>query len=295
LKLHYKDYSEWQNREKKQGVLKQQEFYWLKEFEEKIPALNLPTDFERPMIHNFEGHTVRFAIGSEETKALKKIALNEEVTLFMVLFAITNIFLSKLSGQEKIIVGTPVLGRTHSDLEGIIGMFVNTLAIKNSPAAGKTFIEFLGEVKKKSLEAFDNQDYPFEDLVDKVTPGREGNRNPLFDVMFTLHTIDKPPGEKSEKARTKSTFTQYKYENKTSLFDLILTGIAVGDELTFLLEYSTDLFMEETIERFIGYFKEIVSSVLDNKMIKLKEISLSHHFDVARSKISHKDIEGFEF
>jgi hypothetical protein len=74
-----------------------------------------------------------------------------------------------------------------------------------------------------------------------------------------------------------------------------LTGIAVGDELTFLLEYSTDLFMEETIERFIGYFKEIVSSVLDNKMIKLKEISLSHHFDVARSKISHKDIEGFEF
>ncbi|MCP4158385.1 MAG: amino acid adenylation domain-containing protein, partial [bacterium] len=190
LKLHYKDYSEWQNQTKEKERAKKQETYWLKQFEGEIPVLNLPTDYPRPAIRTFEGKKLFFRLDEGETDALKSIALAHGATLYMVLLTLFNSFLSKLSGQEDIIIGTPTAGRGHVDLGDIIGMFVNTLGLRNQPHGDKTYEEFLDHVKETTLNAFDNQDYQFEELVETLDISRDASRNPLFDVMFLLQNME---------------------------------------------------------------------------------------------------------
>ncbi|MCP4213557.1 MAG: hypothetical protein GY765_02820, partial [bacterium] len=129
-KLQYKDYAEWQSCRKQKQILEQQEGFWTNAFSGELPVLNLPTDYPRPVIQNFEGNEISFALNKRETGHLKKAANENEVTLYMVILSAFTILLSKLSGQEDIIVGTPTAGRRHADLENIIGMFVNTLAMR---------------------------------------------------------------------------------------------------------------------------------------------------------------------
>ncbi|HLP62245.1 MAG TPA: amino acid adenylation domain-containing protein, partial [Candidatus Deferrimicrobium sp.] len=190
LRIQYRDYAEWQHNEKKKEEFMKQEAFWCSQFKGNIPVLNLPTDYRRPSEQNFEGKHVDFEIGMNETQAFNRLVLQEDVTLFMLFLAIYNVLLLKLSGQEDIVVGAPIAGRSHADLEQIIGIFVNTLVLRNFPSGEKTFIEFLHEVKEKTLSAFENQDYQYEDLVDQVVISRDANRNPLFDTMFVLQNID---------------------------------------------------------------------------------------------------------
>lgn len=274
-RLQYKDYSEWQNSEEEKKLIKKQGEYWKKEFEGELPVLNLPTDFVRPEFQSFEGLTINFDIGREEKKALDKIAFNKGATLYMVLLAVYNIFLSKISGQEDLIVGSDVAGRRHADLEYIVGNFVNTLAFRTFPTGNKTFYEFLEEIKKKVLDAFDNQDYPFDDLIEQVLRDRDVGRNPIFDVMFSFQEVDAKSEEKAKEEKPDSQKILNNYENRTSKLDLILSGVEVGERLFLSLEYCTKLFKKKTIEKFIGYFKEIVSTVIKNPDIKLKNITIS--------------------
>ncbi|MFC2146114.1 amino acid adenylation domain-containing protein, partial [Acidobacteriota bacterium] len=269
IHIRYKDYSEWQNKEKETETIKHQEKYWLNQFPGEIPALNLPLDYPRPLVQSLEGKTLQLEIQEEVATALKSLAQKEEVTLFMLLLSITNILLSKLSGQEEIIIGTPIAARRHADLQPVIGMFVNTMALPNKPAAGKTFKQFLTEVKENTLDAYENQEYPFEDLVEKASVPRDAGRNPLFDVMFILQNMETTdleiPGLKLK---------PYEYENNTSKFDLTLTGVETGKKLLFTLEYCTKLFKEETILRFICYFKKILFSIQKNSNKKIAGISI---------------------
>ncbi|NIM16760.1 MAG: AMP-binding protein, partial [Candidatus Aminicenantes bacterium] len=148
-------------------------------------------------------------------------------------------------------------------------MFVNTLGIRNYPEGEKTLSEFLQEVKKRTLEAFENQDYPFEELVEKMAVTRDAGRNPLFDTMFVLQNVDrseiKIPGLK---------LLPYNYESRISKFDLTLIAVEAGNGLRFIFEYCTRLFKVETIERFIGYFRKIVTSGLENVGQKMCEIEI---------------------
>ncbi|UCH93124.1 MAG: amino acid adenylation domain-containing protein [Candidatus Aminicenantes bacterium] len=271
VKMHYtyKDFSEWQNSGQWWEVIKSQEKYWLKEFEGEIPVLNLPTDYPRPVIQSFEGKRTNFEIGKEQTEKLKKIALKEEATLFMILLAITNILLSKLSGQEDMVMGSPVMGRRHLELERVIGIFVNMLALRNYPSGKKIFREFLGEVKERTLEALQNQGYQFEDLVERVIVNRDAARNPLFDVAFALQDLDIPgldiPGLK---------LTPYEYETGIAKFDLTFIGENLENKLHFTVEYCTRLFKGETIERFTHYFKRVVTAVLENPEQTIAQIDI---------------------
>ncbi len=154
LQVQYKDYWEWQNRQEDQEVKKRQEEYWMDVFAGVIPVINLPLDHPRPPVQSFEGNRLRFVIGKKETDVLKAVAKEEEVTLFMVLLAAINVLLMKLTGQEDIVIGTPVSGRRHPDSEKIVGMFINTLALRNNPANQKIVREFLGEIKERTLNAF---------------------------------------------------------------------------------------------------------------------------------------------
>jgi len=269
LKLQYKEYSEWQSSEKEREVIKQQEEFWLKEFKGEIPVLELPTDYLRPPLQSFAGSTLNFGITGKDTRALKKLALEEGGTLYMLLLAIYNIFLSKISNREVIVIGTPSAGRHHADLEQVIGMFVNTLALKNYPAGEKRFIEFLGEVKERTVEAFANQGYQYEELVEAAAVTRDTGRNPLFDTMFILQNMDMvrvdKPGLKLE---------PYIYKQGTSKFDLTLTCVELARSLSFTVGYSTKLFKEETIKRFIRYFNMILASVLENPAVKLLDLDI---------------------
>ncbi|MCX6578639.1 MAG: amino acid adenylation domain-containing protein [Candidatus Aminicenantes bacterium] len=251
LRLQYKDYSQWQNNEQQQALVKKKEPYWLREFGDELPVLNLPIDYARPFIQSSEGNTVAFTLTVEENRGLRRLARESNVTLFMVILAVFNVLLSKLSGQEDIIVGTPVMGRRHADLERIIGMFINTLPLRNKPYGGMKLKAFLNELKGRTLEAHENQEYPFEELVEKVSVKRDTGRNPIFDVMFNLLNREGYLGDMPVEAE----MHEYKHKKGTSKFDLMLTAVDLGERLLLVFEYCSRLFEPVTIERFITYFK----------------------------------------
>ncbi|MFC2145919.1 condensation domain-containing protein, partial [Acidobacteriota bacterium] len=143
LRLHYRDYAEWQNSFEQQELLKKEQAYWLKTFSDELPVLNLPTDYPRPIIQNFEGDRVYFTLNEDQGRTLQDAAKEAGATLHMSILAVFAVLLSRLSGQEDIIIGIPIAARRHMELENIIGMFVNTLAIRNFPGGGKGFKEFL--------------------------------------------------------------------------------------------------------------------------------------------------------
>ncbi|MDE1376701.1 condensation domain-containing protein, partial [Bacillus licheniformis] len=167
----------------------------LKTYKGDIPVLDLPIDHKRPLTKSSEGDTVTAAIESETFRKLQHMAKENGVTMYMLLLAGYTALLSKYTGQEDIIVGTPAAGRNHEDIQHLIGMFVNTLAIRNHPEGKKTFRDYLQEVKENTLQAYENQDYPFEELVEKVNIKRDMARNPLFDTMLVYHNTDVKPFE----------------------------------------------------------------------------------------------------
>ncbi|MCX6584832.1 MAG: amino acid adenylation domain-containing protein [Candidatus Aminicenantes bacterium] len=274
LPVQYKDYARWQNCGEQKEVIRQQEVYWLEQFSGEIPVLELLTDFPRPAVQSFEGHSINFEIAAQGLKGLKELAAREGGTLYMVLLAVTAILLAKLSNQEDIVVGTPIAARRHVDLERIIGMFVNTLALRNFPVGEKRFTAFLVEVKERTLNAFENQDYQFEDLVERVLVSRDPGRNPLFDVIFALQNMEAQTGDIPEVEIPGLRVSPYNREGQTAKFDITLSCFEGSESLFFMFEYCTRLFKEKTVERFSDYFKNIVSSIIENPGRRIKDIEI---------------------
>ncbi len=294
-RLQYKDYSGWQIKQKEVETMKGQEEYWLSLYRGDIPVLNLPTDYKRPSVKSFEGTNVRFTIEKTEYDSLKKLALESDVTLYILLLAIFNIFLSKLSGQEDIIIGTPVAGRAHEDLHNIIGVFVNTLALRSFPQKQETFGEFLAETRENTLRAFENQDFQFEDLIEKLEIERDTSRNPLFDVQFVSLVADGPSAGISGEDMPELKLAPFRFEGVISKFDLALEVRESNGHLFFIFQYCRRLFKRETIDRFIDYFKEIISIILRDKDIKLEDISVSHDLLFCESEFSEEEYSDFTF
>ncbi|NOQ28303.1 MAG: amino acid adenylation domain-containing protein, partial [Bacteroidales bacterium] len=267
LPLQYKDYSEWQNSKEQQERVKYQEQYWLTKFEGEIPVLSLPTDYVRPLMQSYEGAVARFVLSKEETEGIRFFTKENDLTLYMSLLSVFSILLSKLSGQDDIILGTPIAGRNHADLENIVGMFVNTLSIRNEVKGEETIREFTSSLKQNVLGAYENQNYQFEDLVDNVSVERDTSRNPIFDVMFNLLNQTEFKGAENQDI-------DKSHKKGTSKFDLNLTAIELDNNIVFNLEYSTSLFKEETINRIIDYFKQIVVQLIRKLEIKISAIDI---------------------
>ena len=269
LRLQYKDFAEWQNNQIETGKLKNQEEYWLNIFNGKVPVLNMPADYSRPTVQSFEGDSLVVPVDSQLTGRLNALALKTGSTLYIILLAAYNILLSKYTGQEDIIVGSPIAGRSHADMENIVGVFINTLAMRNYPVAEKTFEDFVIEVKENSLKAFENQDYQFELLVEKLNIKRELSRNPLFDTVFVMQNTG------SKKIDIEGlTFTRFEFESNVSKFDLTLNIEEIDDWLSFDAEYSTKLFKKKTIERLIGHYINILNIITENPEIKIADIDM---------------------
>ncbi|MCP4157804.1 MAG: hypothetical protein GY757_59390, partial [bacterium] len=194
--------------------------------------------------------------------------------------SIFTIVLARLSGQQDIIVGTPTAGRRHADLENIIGMFVNTLVMRNYPGGEKRFPAYLKEVKERTLQAFENQEYPFEDLVGRLSVKRDPRRNPIFDVM--LNHLDTSTAGNPIPHRLNKTGIPYREKETTlpgpgpvsAIFDLTLSINSVDGELIFTFEYCVKLFKKETIERFTRYLKNTITGVSANPETQLKTIDI---------------------
>jgi amino acid adenylation domain-containing protein len=279
MKLQYKDYAVWQQRQIETQALKKHEDYWLKIFKGDIPLLHMPTDFPRPKEQSFAGGSVYFEIGVEETRELEKMAVDHGVTLFILFLAIYNVFLSRLCHREDIIIGASGDARCHPHLEEIVGMFYNTLALRNEPKGELTFAEFLEDVNKKALEAFAHQNYPLEDLADKKVKHKDASRNPLFDVFYLMakkETPRHPCSRNNEYAERKEReIKTYKELNlEQAAFDFILSIVAEKD-IRFIFYYSTKLFKPQTIEKYRDYFLNIVRKIKENPGIQLKRLDLA--------------------
>ncbi|MCP5105651.1 MAG: non-ribosomal peptide synthetase, partial [bacterium] len=298
----YRDFSQWQHLRVRVGEIKKQEAYWHEVFEGEVPQLTLPLDYPRPEIQSFEGNYEVFEADKIETLRIKELAVEKGVTLFMVMLAVYNVFLYKISGQEDIIVGTVASGRNHTDLEGIIGMFVNTLALRNYPCGDKTFARFLEDVRKRTLDAFDNQDYQFDELVETLRLRRDPSRNPLFDTMFTFVASTQPSLVDSNETHAKGTSHQqdlqvsaYEREGGQAKFDLILEVRDRGKRFGFVVYYRTGLFKAETVQRFVKYFKEVLAAVAEDKTVKLEEIAVTHELHTTEANVYKNVADDFEF
>lgn len=292
LKLQYKDYSEWQQSklDSAESVLKAQEAYWLKQFEGTVPVLNIPTDFPRTKDHDFAGKTYQFELGKENTEGLRKLASEQDVTMHILTFAIFNVLLARKSGQDDLVVGTPVAGRRHADLERIIGLFINTLALRNFPCGDKTFLQFLAEAKEYFLMGFENQDYQFEDLVKRLNVNRDMNRNPLFDFMFELMKFDPGKGEGLGVGSNRLKAAHYELEKTTTKIDQDWLGVEVEDNVYFTVNYSTRLYREETIGLFHREFIILTESILADPNTLIQDLEYR-----TQTEIQLNNVEDVEF
>ncbi|MCP1426503.1 bacitracin synthase 3 [Paenibacillus xylanexedens] len=272
LKLQYKDYSEWQKDWFNSEGLKTQETYWLNRFEGEIPVLQLPTDWPRPQVYSFKGNRVQFVCDEQLTRELHQLARDHEATLYMVLLAAYTTLLSRYSGQDDIVVGSPIAGRKHADLQRVIGMFVNTLAMRNYPVAERSFNDFLGEVKENALQAYENQDYPLDELINKLHVSRDRSRNALVDTMFVLQNLEleRTSGQQWDDLHVEP----YETELPIAKFDLTLAAVEQNGRIEFELEYCSDLFSLQTVENMGNHFIQLLKGILSNPQGKLGEFEV---------------------
>jgi non-ribosomal peptide synthetase component F len=270
--------------------MKKQEEYWLNKFKGDIPILNMPTDYPRPSIKSFAGNIVKYEIDTTLTNKIKTLLLEKQTTVYIILLAVFNILLSKYTGQDDIITGCPTSGRNHPDLENIIGMFVNTLPMRNYPQKEKSAGVFLEEVKKNALEAFENQDYPLPELVNKLRIQTNYNRNPIFDILFVSEKLDIPKLKHQE-----WTFSPYQFENKISHMDLVFYIEEIEEKIELRLEYAASLFKHSNIERLLKHYIEIIEQLVANVDIKLADITISHDFLAPQTNILKENLDGFGF
>lgn len=267
VKFQYKDYVEWQESEAFKERLNEQEKYWLNQFSSDIPLLSLHTDYKRPEVITFKGDQIIFQLNEFMTLGLKNCALKHNVTMFMLLLSMLNVLFSKLSSCEDIIIGTPVAGRTEPEFEGIMGLFLNYLPLRNKPSKHIKFSTFLENVKNQTIEAFENQEYPFDYLLEKLKISRDLSRNPLYDVLFIYQNVHLPKVELND-----FNLEQHYFKNKASKLDLKIEAFEEGKNMIFIFEYNTSLFKPDTIIVFYNYFIEIIKTIINNSEKTIESI-----------------------
>lgn len=256
--LQYKDYSEWINGRD----FTDQKDYWLNQFADGVERLDLPLDYQRPKIQSFRGKTLQIIMDSQDTLRLLQVSEQTGTTEYMILLSAFMILLSKYSRQEDIIVGTPVSGRAHQDTEDMMGIFINTLALRGNPQKASSFKNFLNEIKDTCLTAFENQEFPFEDLAAELN-------NSIFDVFFTMQGSDL--NEFMENNSDDQADPDLDY--KIAKFDLTLNAVRDGNEYYFMFEYCIDLFEEWNIQTMMEHYVQILKAVINNPDVVIGEIN----------------------
>jgi amino acid adenylation domain-containing protein len=269
LPIQYADFAIWQRQWLQGNVLQSQLSYWQQQLKDAPSLLSLPTDRPRPAVQTFAGAYQEFALSGELTDKLTQLSQQQGVTLFMTLLAAFDTLLYRYTGQSDILVGTPIANRNHSEIEGLIGFFINTLVLRTDLSENPSFCQLLTRVREMAMDAYAHQDLPFETLVEVLQPERNLSHTPLFQVAFVLQNAPM-----SEVELTGLTVSPLKVESATAKFDLTL---AIGNTATGLAgvwEYNTDLFDADTIEGMMGHFVTLLEAIVANPQERIDQLPI---------------------
>lgn len=277
LRVQYKDFVMWQIEAQQQEEIERQKTYWLEKFSSPVPTLELPYDFPRTELNSDDAGHLLIKIDPAKAEHLKEIASNEGITLYSLYLAMYKVLLYKLSSQKDIVVGTPLAGRPHHDLESIAGVFINILPVRNRLSDEMSFAAFVQQVQSGSVVDLDHQLYPYEDLVDALNLKRELTRNPLFDVSFNYMKQDL---EMMNFSGLEVTPCDIQFDQ--SKFDMTMIVVEREEDNYLRVEYSKQLFKEETVARFMKYFDHIIQAVCEDKTTKIADIEIFKGIDNQR-------------
>jgi amino acid adenylation domain-containing protein len=270
LKVQYADYAVWQRDYLNDGVLEKQLDYWRNKLAGAPRTVNLQADYSRPEVQSYRGAALSQSLSTSLSDELKKLSKREGVTLFMTLLAAFKALIYCNTRLEDIVLGSPITNRNQLELEELIGLFANTLVLRTDLSGNPSFIDLLARVRETTLEAYANQDLPFEKLVDELSPERNLSHNPLFQVAFTLDNAssvrEELPG---------ITFRYLDTPISTVQFDLILHMVDTAKGLHSSLQYSTDLFSEASIRRLLTQFEKLLELVAAQPHATLDELRVA--------------------
>ena len=266
LTIQYADFATWQRGWLQGEALEQQLNYWRKQLADVPDQLELPTDRPRPPVQSFRGATESITLSRESTEKLRALSYKQGSTVYMCLLAIFQTLLYRYSGQTDIVTGSPIANRNRSEIEGLIGFFVNALVLRTKVDGDATIRQMIARVREVCLGAYAHQDLPFEQLVEELQPERDLGRQPLFQVMFILQNL---PQDIS--VSTGLTIKPVEVESTTAKFDLSFFW-AEADSLMGTIEYNTDLFDRATIVRMLGHFETLLEAAIENPDQKLSEL-----------------------
>ncbi|HSK75447.1 MAG TPA: amino acid adenylation domain-containing protein, partial [Thermoanaerobaculia bacterium] len=269
LPVQYADFASWQRQWLAGGALARQLAYWRGQLEGAPAALDFPTDHPRPAVQTFHGASRSATLPAGLSAAVRAFCRREGVTLFMLMLAAFDVLLARASGQDDILVGTPIANRNRAETEGLIGFFVNTLVLRTRLSGAPTFRELLRRVRETALAAYGHQDLPFETLVEELRPGRDLSRSPFFQVMLSVQNAG-PRSAGSAGLR----IVPLDGESGTAKFDLSLAVGDEGEELWTGLEYNTGLFEAPTIGRLLGRFRTVLEEALASPESLARELPL---------------------
>jgi amino acid adenylation domain-containing protein/non-ribosomal peptide synthase protein (TIGR01720 family) len=269
LPAQFKDFACWEKEKINSDKIATEEKYWLEQLQGELPVLELPIDFKRPIIFDAAGEKLSFSLGKDVTAQLKQIAVANGCTLHVLLFAAYNILLSKYTGQEDLVVGIPVAGRTHPDIQRMQGMFVNNLAIRSHVSGDRSFEEFLKKQSARIKEALNNQNYPFYNLTRSLGAKRDVSRNPVFDTMFIYQNMGFPVTNTND-----FSLSPHFFDPGFSKFDVSMEVFDHEEALQYNIEYATSLFRKETILRMASHFENLVNNIIADLGARLANLSI---------------------
>ena len=288
LPIQYADYAEWQLEWLQGKVLNEQLDYWKRQLAGVPTGLDLPIDRPRPAVQRFRGASRQLELSPELTRGLKALSLREKSSLFMTLLAAFQVLLFRYTGQDDIVLGSPIAGRNRGEVEGLIGFFVNTLALRTDLSGNPKFLDLLHRVREVALGAYERQDLPFERLVEDLQIERSLSHNPLFQVMFVLQNAPgspiKLPGIHANRVRLVT---------ETAHFDLTMSITEQRPGLIARLSYSTDLFEDATIERMLRHFEVLLEGIVKQPRKRISDLPILKEAEIGQldkwnqTKIEH--------
>ena len=269
LAIQYADYTLWQREWLQEEALAAQLSYWREQLAGAPLVLEMPSDRPRPAVLTWRGSRQRFLLPLSLLEALKRLSQRENVTLFMTLLAAWQTLLWRYSGQDDLLVGTPIANRTSRQVEELIGCFINTLVLRGDLSGDPSFVQLLKRTREVALEAYAHQDLPFEQVVEALQPQRDLSRTPLFQVMFSLQNASlqniELPGLR---------LCPVEVEQTTAKFELTLTMQETARGLLGVLEYNTDLFEAATIVRMVGHWQRLLEGIVADPQLHLSCLPL---------------------
>lgn len=268
LKIQYKDYAAWQIKQIDNDVLSNSKKYWSERFNGDLPTIALPSQKKRPKIKTFSGHSFSTQIPFELTQGLRNLSQEAGGSLFMALLSVWKVLIYRYTSQEDLIVGTAVAGRDHTDLEDQIGFYVNTIAFRNTIVPEDTFNQNFARIKTSTLEAYNHQMYPFDRLVEDLNVVRDSSRSPIFEVMFTIQNL----GDRQAKKQFEVSDAIIDLGESKSKFDLAVTFEELGEHLSFVITYNSDVYEKTMITQLMIHFKSLLKELVKNPDQKISAI-----------------------